>query len=72
MFDGGAITPDDNNDLAAITRGIYVGVAGDLRVVMARGQTVLFKALAAGIIHPISASRVLATGTAATNIVGLY
>jgi hypothetical protein len=64
------ITPHDDNDLANVTRGLYVGVAGDVAVHMADGDAVTFTALSAGVFHPIRVKRVLATGTAATNVVG--
>lgn len=67
-----AITPADGADLAYVTRGIYVGVSGDLKVDMANGTTVTFVGLAAGMIHPIRAKRVYDTGTDATSIVGVY
>ena len=67
-----AITPDDNNDLSNTTRGLYVGVSGDVVVVTAGGDEVTFVALAAGVFHPIRAQRIKATNTTATNIVGVY
>lgn len=67
-----AITPDNSTDLANSTRGIYVGVTGDLKVDTVGGSTVTFVGLAAGIIHPIRARRVYATGTSVTSIVGVY
>lgn len=68
-----AITKHDSNDLAFVTRGIYVGGSGDLSVTMAGGETpITFVGLAAGVIHPIRASRVLSTGTTATGIIGVY
>jgi hypothetical protein len=67
-----AITPDDNNDLANPTRGIYVGSAGDVAVVMVNGESVTFSTLAAGIVHPIGVKRVKSTGTTAANIIGVY
>jgi hypothetical protein len=70
--DAFAITPDNSNDLATVTRGIYVGVSGDLKVITLGGETVTFVGLAAGMIHPIRVARVLATGTTATSIVGVY
>ena len=67
-----AITPNDSADLAERTRGIYVGVTGDVVAVMAEhGTTVTFKAMAAGVIHPIAAIRVKSTGTTATDLVGM-
>jgi hypothetical protein len=66
-----AITPSDSADIA-VTRGVYVGGSGTLKVDMADGTTVTFTALAAGVIHPIQVKRVYSTGTAATNILGIY
>jgi hypothetical protein len=67
-----AITPSNSTDLSVPTRGIYVGVTGDLKVDMVEAGTVTFKGLAAGLIHPISAKRIYATGTTATDILGVY
>jgi hypothetical protein len=67
-----AVTPDNDNDMASYTRGIYVGGAGNLKVDMADGTTVTFTAIAVGVIHPIRARRVYATGTTATLIIGLF
>lgn len=67
-----AITPSDTTDLTTVTRGLYVGVSGNVKVDMADGTTVTFTGLASGIIHPISAVRVYATGTTATNILAVY
>lgn len=65
------ITPDDLTDLANVTRALNVATAGTVRVIAADGSTGdIF--VAAGITFPIRASRVLATGTTATGIRGLY
>lgn len=69
---GFSITPDDSDELTRITRGIYVGVAGDVKVDFANGDTVTFTDLAAGVIHAIAVRKVYSTGTAATNIVGIF
>lgn len=66
-----AITPNDSTDLANATRAIYVGGAGSLAVVFVEGQSVTFSGVAAGTILPLRLSRVLATGTTATGLVGL-
>ena len=66
------ITPHDTNDLALVTRGIYVGGAGNLKVETANGDVVTFVGLAAGMIHPIMCKQVYSTGTTATSIVGVY
>lgn len=54
------------------TKGIYVGVTGDVSVKMADGSTVVFKALAAGVVHYISITQVMSTSTTATDIVALF
>lgn len=67
-----AITPNDTASATnQIFRAIYVGVSGD--VVMRSSQTsaqVTYKAVPVGI-HPVNCQWVYATGTTATDIVGL-
>ena len=70
--DGVEITPSDTVDLERVTRGLYVGTIGDVKVTMASGNTVTWVALAAGVIHPLQVRRVFATGTDATDIVAAY
>ena len=65
-----AVTPADATYLEP-TRGIYVGVSGDVKVKMLDGTTITFTALAAGIVHPISCILIFSTDTTATNIVAL-
>jgi hypothetical protein len=57
------------------TNGIYVGAAGDLQVTlkgMPDGESIVFKGLVAGMIHPIKAKRIWAASTTATNILAVY
>ena len=67
-----AVTPHNTNTFAR-TRGVFVGVTGDL-VVRFAGDTanVTLKNVAAGVTHPWSIDRVIATGTTATSIVVVY
>jgi hypothetical protein len=65
------ITPNDSTVFAQ-TRGLYIGGAGNVAVVMADGTSATFNALQVGVIHPLSVKQVKATGTTATNIVVLY
>lgn len=68
-----AITPHDSTNFATETRFIYVGVIGDIALVGPEGSTaVLFKAVPAGTILPVRASRVDSTNTTATLLVGMY
>ena len=69
---GASVTPHDTNDLANTSRGVYVGVSGDVKVDLVGGDTVTFVGMAAGVIHPIRVTRVYSTGTDATDIVTVY
>jgi hypothetical protein len=68
-----AVTPSDTVDLAGgATRGIYLGATGNVSLDNGTDSAVIFVALAAGVIHPIRATRVRATGTTATSILAIY
>ncbi|WP_375290406.1 hypothetical protein [Qipengyuania sp.] len=64
------ITPDGNTDLPTIPDAIYVTGAGDIVMKGSDGNNVTVKATANSIL-PFSPTRVLATGTTASGIVGL-
>jgi hypothetical protein len=66
-----SITPNDSNDLAYLTTQIVAMGAGAIAVTTAEGQNVTLAAVPAGRPVYIRASRVLSTGTTATNIVGM-
>lgn len=68
-YDATTITPSDTVDTPADS--VYIGGDGDLRVITRRGSTVTFKALTAGSFVPVQVRRVLATGTTASNLIGL-
>ena len=70
--DAVSITPHDTNDLAIVSRGIYIGGSGDLKVDMLDGATVTFVGLTAGIVHPIRVTRIYDTGTTAISILAVY
>jgi hypothetical protein len=65
------VSPSDTNVLPQ-TRGLYIGGSGNLAVVMADGSSVTFTGVTAGVIFPVSVTKVMATGTTATNIVAVY
>lgn len=69
-----AVTPNNDNDLPAVTRGIYVGAGGDLVVVPAYGDgtAVKFVAVPTGAILPIMVTKVKATDTTAQNLVAMF
>ena len=66
------VTTNDSTDLATDARGVYVGVSGNLKATLVGGTTVTFVGLASGVIHPIQARRIWATGTTATSVVAVY
>lgn len=70
--DAAAVTPNDTTQLSFVTRGLYVGGAGNVAVLMASGQTVTFVGVPAGTVLPIRIARVNSTSTTATSIVALY
>lgn len=70
-FDAAAVTPDDSNDLAKTSRALYVGTTGNIKVTIKGGETLVFSNVPVGIL-PISAARVWATSTTASNIIALW
>jgi hypothetical protein len=51
---------------------LYVGTGGNLRVLTASGQDVLFTGILGGTFLPVQVLKVFETGTAASNIVALW
>lgn len=66
------IVPDDNSDLPAVTRALMVASGGDAAVILKDGSTLTLPALVPGSVYPLRVRRVLATGTTASGIRGLY
>lgn len=67
-----SVTPSDTADLTQVTRGLYVGVSGNVKVDMVSGDTLTFVAMAAGVVHPLQVKKVYSTGTDATDIIGVF
>jgi hypothetical protein len=66
------ITPSDSTDLPNATRGIWVGVAGDIKVNgLTTGTGIVLKNAPVGLLVG-QFSRVYATGTTATDLVAEY
>lgn len=65
------VSPSDTVDLTSPVRALYIGVGGTLRITNAKGNVRNFVALPQGIILPVAATRIHATGTTADSIVGL-
>jgi hypothetical protein len=66
-----AVTPDDANDLTHLTRAIYLGTGGTVKLSLEDGTAVTFTDMAAGW-HPLRVARVWDTGTSAADIVGCW
>lgn len=74
-----AVTPSDTVDINEAgsttqkTRGalLYVGVAGDLRVLTSDNNDIVFKNVPVGF-FPVHVRRVFATNTAASEIIALW
>ena len=70
---GFSIIPNDSIDLSVTCRALFVGNTGDISVILADdSSSVIFKNISSGTIFPVSAKRVEATLTTATDLVGLY
>jgi hypothetical protein len=70
-----AVTPSDTADLAEVTRYLYIGGAGTLKVDLYDGSqavTVTFGGNIPTGFHPLRVGRVYSTGTSATSIVACY
>ena len=69
---GFEVAVSDGSDLPFYPRALYVGVAGNVTVVMKDDTTLGFVGVTAGSFLPIRPKRVKSTGTTATNIIALY
>lgn len=67
-----AITKSDADELSHVTRAIYVGGAGNIKLLTLGGETVTFIGLPVGTTLRIRAKQVFSTDTTATNMVGMY
>lgn len=71
-FQGGTtIVTSDTVSLPVPCKGLYVGGTGDVVALMFDGQLVTFKAVPVGTVLPITFTRINATNTTATLMVGL-
>lgn len=70
--DAVAVTPSNSTVLSPVTKGLYIGGAGNVNVRMKNGTTILFTALAVGVMHELEVDMVLSTSTTATLIRALY
>lgn len=68
---GFAITPADGSNLASVAFGVYVGGAGTLKFDTPWATGISLAAVAAGAVVPVKVTKVYATGTTATGLLGL-
>ena len=68
---GVLITPSDSTDLVTVSRAVYVGTTGNMKVTMQDSGTVLFTGIPAGTTLPIRVSRIWSTTTTASTIIAL-
>ena len=69
---GFAITPSDTVDLPYAVKAIYIGTTGNVVAIFQDSESqVTLKSLQGGSLYPFQLKRILATGTSATDIIGL-
>lgn len=61
-----------DQELTWISRAIWVGGDGAIRVLMKDGTTLTFSGIVAGTVMPLAVSTVYQTGTTASNLVAMY
>ena len=66
------VSPNDSTDLTYVTRAVYVGTTGNMKVTMQDSGTVLFTGIAAGTTLPIRVTRIWSTTTTASTILALW
>lgn len=66
------ITPDDNVDLPTLPRALMVTGGGDVAVQFRDGSSLVLPGLTPGVIYPLRPARILASGTTATGLKGLF
>ena len=70
---GVSITTHDTTALTSVTRGVYVGGAGNITCrLLGSSVDVVFTAVPVGSLLPIRVSHVRATGTTATLLIALF
>jgi len=72
LIGGFDVTPDDGADLPTLPRALMIAGGGDVALVLKDGTSLILPGLAVGVIYPVRVRRILATGTTATGIRGLY
>jgi hypothetical protein len=68
---GFSVTPSDSALLSETTRGLYVGTSGDIAALTVSGASITLPSVPAGSLLPLRLTKIMATGTTASGIVGL-
>lgn len=66
------IVPSNTDELIHVSRGIYVGVTGNIKIKTLKGSIVTFVAVPAGTILPVRARQVFVTGTTSSSLIALW
>lgn len=66
------LQPSDTEQVRQVTRAVFVGGEGDLRVQMLGGGVVTFTGVPGGSLLPLRVVQIFASGTSATELVGLW
>ena len=69
--DAAAVTPSDTNNLREPSV-VFVGSAGNVRVLTSQGSDVTFTGVLGGSVLPVQVIRVFATNTTATGLVRVF
>ena len=76
-----SVTPSNTVDIPNISaengRGnngcvLYIGTGGDLKVLTAGGDVIVFAGVVSGTFFPVQVLRVFATGTTASGVIALW
>jgi hypothetical protein len=61
-----------DTNMSPVSRGLYVGVPGDIAVVASDGSSATFTNVPGGTVLPVRVRRVNSSGTTASGLVALY
>lgn len=65
------VAPSNSANLTHVTRALYVGSTGDVRLELVDGSEVTFRAMQAGMMYPLRVRKVFRGGTTADNLIGV-
>lgn len=65
------VSPSDSADFANVSRALWVGTAGDIKITTQGGETLVWPSVTVGW-HPMRLTRIWATGTTATGMMVVW